>query len=109
MNTNLLVPCLFLLLSGLGANGAEPSPVIQVGVARVDVTPDYPVRLSGYGSRSEPSQGVTHPIWAKAMALGSNEGDGPADCWLSTIAESHPSWLSGSASDSLPPACAATA
>ena len=72
------MPCLFLLLSGLGADGAEPSPVIQVGVARVDVTPDYPVRLSGYGSRSEPSQGVTHPIWAKAMALGSNEGDGPA-------------------------------
>lgn len=45
-----------------------------VGVAAVDVTPDYPVRLNGYGFRREESEGVTHRIWAKAMAISSGEG-----------------------------------
>ena len=31
---------------------ADRNNVIQVGVAEIDITPDYPVRLSGYG-RSE--------------------------------------------------------
>ena len=29
------------------------SELIPAGVAEVDVTPDYPVRLSGYGARRE--------------------------------------------------------
>lgn len=47
----------------------------QVGVARVDVTPDYPIRLNGFGFRRAESEGVTQRIWAKALALGG--GDQP--------------------------------
>lgn len=43
----------------------------------MDITPDYPVRLSGYGSRREPNAGVAQHIFAKALAIGSDE-EGPA-------------------------------
>ncbi|RFC47813.1 MAG: Neutral/alkaline non-lysosomal ceramidase, N-terminal [Verrucomicrobia bacterium] len=49
----------------------------QVGAAAVDITPEYPVRLSGYGSRREPHQGVAQRISAKAIAIG-EDGAGPA-------------------------------
>ncbi len=49
---------------------------IRVGVAEVDITPDYPIRLSGYGSRRTESDGIIQRIWAKALAIGS-DADGP--------------------------------
>ena len=49
---------------------------IQVGVAEVDITPDYPIRLSGYGSRRTESDGIIQRIWAKALAIGS-DAEGP--------------------------------
>src|SRR4051812_34162433 len=39
------------------------------GVASVDITPDYAVRLSGFGFRREESEGVRQHIHAKALAL----------------------------------------
>src|SRR3954464_7541060 len=50
---------------------------ISVGVARVDITPDYPVRLSGFGFRRAESEGITQKIWAKALAFADRE-QGPA-------------------------------
>jgi putative membrane-bound dehydrogenase-like protein len=47
----------------------------RVGVARVDITPDYPIRLNGFGFRREESEGVSQRIWAKALAI--SEGDEP--------------------------------
>ncbi len=44
---------------------------LEVGVAQVDITPDYPIRLSGYGSRRTESEGIIQRIWAKALAIGS--------------------------------------
>ena len=41
----------------------------HVGVASVDITPDYPVRLTGFGFRRTESEGVTHRIHAKALAF----------------------------------------
>ena len=46
--------------------------ILQVGVAEVDITPDYPIRLSGYGSRRTASDGIIQRIWAKALAIGSD-------------------------------------
>src|SRR3954463_5180815 len=45
----------------------------SVGVARVDITPDYPIRLSGYGNRRTVSEGVAQKLWAKALAIGSDQ------------------------------------
>ncbi len=50
---------------------------VQVGVAKVDVTPDYPARLSGYASRNAESRGVGGRLWVKAMAFGS-DAEGPS-------------------------------
>jgi hypothetical protein len=49
----------------------------QVGAASVDITPEYPVRLSGYGGRRLPNTGVSQHIFAKALAIGGDE-EGPA-------------------------------
>ena len=39
------------------------------GVASVDITPDYNVRLNGFGHRKSESEGVTAKIYAKALAF----------------------------------------
>lgn len=49
---------------------------LTVGVAQVDITPDYPIRLSGYGSRRTESEGIIQRLWAKALAIGT-ETDEP--------------------------------
>ena len=54
---------------------ADKNSVIQVGVAEVDITPDYPVRLNGYGSRRTESDGIIQRIRAKALAIGSDADD----------------------------------
>ncbi|MFM7738687.1 MAG: neutral/alkaline non-lysosomal ceramidase N-terminal domain-containing protein, partial [Planctomycetota bacterium] len=41
----------------------------QVGVAAVDVTPAYPVRLNGFGGRREEAAGTSQRLWAKALAI----------------------------------------
>lgn len=50
---------------------------IEVGVARIDITPEGPIRLAGYGGRASESEGVLQPLWAKALAFGSDE-QGPS-------------------------------
>src|SRR5262245_17816694 len=57
----------------------KPSPclAIDAGVARVDVTPSEPIRLTGYGGRRTNNVGIEQKLWAKALALGS-DSQGPA-------------------------------
>jgi putative membrane-bound dehydrogenase-like protein len=69
--------CGLFAIESVAARGEEgaraktiQAAVYQVGVAAVDITPRYPVRLSGFGFRRTESEGVTQPIWAKALALG---------------------------------------
>ncbi len=44
--------------------------LIPVGVSEVDVTPDYPVRLSGYGARREETAKIKSTLYARALAIG---------------------------------------
>ncbi len=55
------------------AETSAPKTVL-VGAAKVDITPDYPVRLTGYGSRTKESEGVTQKIWARALVIGGRIG-----------------------------------
>ncbi len=56
---------------------AQPAETVRrVGVAAVDITPDYPVRLNGFGNRRTESEGVTQRIWAKAIAINDDDDDG---------------------------------
>jgi hypothetical protein len=49
--------------------GAQEAETYAAGVAKIDITPDYPVRLNGFGFRRAESEGVTHRIWARALAV----------------------------------------
>uniref|UniRef100_UPI0037835598 neutral/alkaline non-lysosomal ceramidase N-terminal domain-containing protein n=1 Tax=Prosthecobacter sp. TaxID=1965333 RepID=UPI0037835598 len=69
---SILLALLILPLAGFAADSTR-----EVGAASVDITPDYPVRLSGYGGRRLPNTGVSQRIFAKALAIGS-DAEGPA-------------------------------
>jgi putative membrane-bound dehydrogenase-like protein len=67
--------CSLMLLASIASDrGAATLPV---GVAEVDITPDYPIRLSGFGFRRAESEGVNCKIFAKALAI-ADEKNGPA-------------------------------
>ncbi len=73
----LLVGFDLVALSGPGsmAPAAEPVPV---GVGKVDITPQTPVRMYGYASRKTESEGIAGRLKASALAIGGDEGEGPA-------------------------------
>lgn len=66
-----------LLLAAVPGLSAATDSAFQVGVARIDITPEYPIRLSGYAVRKAESEGVEQKLWAKALAVGSDQ-EGPA-------------------------------
>lgn len=43
---------------------------VPVGLAKIEVTPTHPIRLSGYGVRREETAVVETRLWARAMAIG---------------------------------------
>lgn len=55
-------------MSAFSAMGA-PAPALRAGVARVDITPEGPIWLSGYAARTHPSTGIASKLSAKALAL----------------------------------------
>src|SRR4051794_3245079 len=69
----LLACCLCCVVGGPAVGAAASQGEYAVGVAQVDITPGYPVRLSGFGFRRAESEGVLHRIWAKALAIGAKE------------------------------------
>jgi hypothetical protein len=62
----------FLVLTALCAS-VEAQAEWKAGAAKVNITPSYPVRLSGYGSRTTEHESVKVDIWAKAIALAWND------------------------------------
>jgi hypothetical protein len=55
------------------AESATTSPW-KAGAAVVDITPDGPMWLAGYGGRKRPSDGVAQRLFAKALALEDGAG-----------------------------------
>ncbi len=79
MSPNWLVRVCFAwgLLVGLGSCSTKTAAATQAtgfraGAAKIDVTPQYPVRLSGFGFRRTESEGVAHAIHARALVLVDN-------------------------------------
>ena len=48
---------------------AEGEDLLGVGIAKVDITPEKPVRMSGYSGRKELSAGVHDPLYARVVAF----------------------------------------
>ncbi len=53
---------------------AGPAAGWKAGVARENITPKQSIWLAGYGSRTKPSEGKIHDLWAKALALEDQNG-----------------------------------
>ncbi len=73
-----------LLLFSMAVLPATPArsetgetPLIPVGVARIDITPALPIWLTGYNNRSAETREVVRQLYARAIAIGRDE-DGPA-------------------------------
>ena len=69
--------CLFVGVAYLTAivNGQDAASLKagwKAGAAAIDITPDGPVWMAGYGSRNKPSEGVAQRIYAKALAIDDN-------------------------------------
>lgn len=61
-------------MAALLAGGTLYGAGFQGGTARLDITPDGPIWMSGYASRNKPSEGVQQRLWAKGLALDDGRG-----------------------------------
>jgi hypothetical protein len=63
-------PLLVILIAALSL----PAAGLRAGAARIDITPQGPIWMSGYAVRNKPSEGVRHPIFVRALAIDSGSG-----------------------------------
>src|SRR5688572_31584824 len=59
-----------MAVSTFGAT--QPVRPVSIGVAKVDITPELPIRLSGYQSRPTEATRAETRLYARALAIGSN-------------------------------------
>ncbi len=64
--------CLALLLGGVEAVAADPE--WKVGLAQIKITPERPVQMSGYASRTKPFEKVAADLYVKALVLEDRDG-----------------------------------
>src|SRR5262245_14902043 len=57
------------LQSAASSVTAAHSEIYDIGLAKVDITPEGPIRLSGFYHRQTESVGVRERIFARAMAI----------------------------------------
>ncbi len=70
------------VIAGLLAACASTTPrpaasaptTLSVGVGEIDITPDQPIRLTGYGNRAEHTGEVRQRLSARAIAFGDGRG-----------------------------------
>ena len=68
----------FATCVSLAEDAAPPAMTAPIGVAKLDITPDTPVRMYGYASRTTESEGVAGKLSAKALVIGGDQSPGPA-------------------------------
>ena len=61
--------CVFAWVMASAQPLAAADRLYDVGIGRIDITPDYPIRLTGYLIRKTESEGVAQHLWAKALAI----------------------------------------
>ncbi|HET6544164.1 MAG TPA: neutral/alkaline non-lysosomal ceramidase N-terminal domain-containing protein [Chryseolinea sp.] len=57
------------LLFSFDESVAKTNAPVEIGVSRIDITPAYPVRLTGYGNRTNVFDSVEQKLWGKALVL----------------------------------------
>ncbi len=70
----------FVAIAALSCASAAPSRQaraaadVLVGVSSIDITPEEPIRLTGYGNRTAPTAEVRQRLRARALAFGDARG-----------------------------------
>jgi hypothetical protein len=64
-----LVLCVAVFAVRVPVAGAEGGALLRAGIAKIDITPDKPVLMSGYASRKELSAGVHDHLYARIVAF----------------------------------------
>jgi hypothetical protein len=60
---------LSLAMAAVSFTVAHAGDTWKAGIATVNITPEEPVQMSGYASRTQPFEGVNDQLFAKAIAL----------------------------------------
>jgi hypothetical protein len=60
---------LLMVQAGVAASADEASGAWKAGIATTVITPEQPMWMAGYASRTKPSEGKVHDLYAKALAL----------------------------------------
>src|SRR5438046_1111819 len=70
MNRTVIRLLLLAFLSIFSVHPARADEALwRAGVARVNITPELPIWLSGYGGRNKPAAEKLDDLWAKALVL----------------------------------------
>ena len=64
----------------MGSTEGASATALSAGIGVADITPSGPIRMAGWASRDRPSDGVSHPIYAKALAL--RDAAGHTGVWV---------------------------
>src|SRR3954464_5674188 len=67
MHRGLMIALVLTLVLGSIGNAAEKQ--WQAGVAKVNITPELPIWLSGYGGRNRPANSKHDDLWAKCLVI----------------------------------------
>jgi hypothetical protein len=62
-------------------------PALRLGVARVEITPEYPVELAGFAARRGVFTAVAHPLYARVLAFEQEVPDGGTRAALLVVAD----------------------
>ena len=71
LRVSVLLSLAFVAATVRGAPSSPPP--VMVGVAKIDITPELPIRLSGYGARQTEADKAETRLFARALAIGSDE------------------------------------
>ncbi len=64
-----LLASLALIVGSAAGAQAPDTTAWKAAAVSIDITPEGPVWLVGFGFRTKPSEGVAHPLYAKVLAI----------------------------------------
>src|SRR5438067_10591215 len=71
-NHSMAVAAMLAMAFALNANAADET--WKAGVAKINITPEQFMWMSGYAARDKPATGKMTDLWAKAMVLEDSGG-----------------------------------
>jgi len=69
-----VLPIASVLLISIVTIATAQEVVWRAGLARINITPELPIWLSGYASRNRPATDVLDDLWAKALVIEAANG-----------------------------------